>query len=409
LTRPSTEGPVRTTVFLPQDPASQRIGGILTFVKGFIKFAPDDFETEVIGTTADERERPLRMWQTVQIEGRPTPFLPLVADRSPHGRPRIPIALRYTLAAVRHRALIGRHRRILQFHRAGVPLAFARDRRPKVQVVHLNVADIYRTKGESRWRLLPGAYHRVEDLTLPSMDRVFVVNRAGAEFYRRRYPSLASRLAFIPTWVDDTMFRAPTGGEREAARRALSDELALAPEPDARFLLFAGRLEAQKDPQLLIEGFAAAQRREPQLRLIIAGDGSLRPAATRAAAQAGVSDRTHFVGFKTRAELATLMQAADAFILTSRFEGMPISSLEALSSGLPVVATAVGELPAVVREGENGSLSAERSVEAVAAAICRVLGRDRSDVAPAAIASVNRYRARTVLGPLYDAHRELWR
>ena len=78
---------IRTTVFLPQDPLSQRIGGILTFVKGFIKFAPDDFETEVVGTTADERERPLRRWQEVQIEGRATPFLPLVADRSPHGRP----------------------------------------------------------------------------------------------------------------------------------------------------------------------------------------------------------------------------------------------------------------------------------------------------------------------------------
>jgi len=399
---------IRTTVFLPQDPLSQRIGGILTFVKGFIKFAPDDFETEVIGTTADERERPLLHWQTVQIEGRPTRFLPLVADRSPHGRPRIPIALRYTLAALRHRALIGRNRKILQFHRAGVPLAFARDPRPKLQVVHLNVADIYRTKGESRWRLLPGAYHRVEDLTLPSMDRVFVVNRAGAEFYRGRYPSLASRIAFIPTWVDDTIFRAPTSAEREAARRSLLAELALEPEPGVRYLLFAGRLEAQKDPQLLIEGFAAAQRREPQLRLLIAGDGSLRSAAQRAAAQAGVRDRTHFLGFKTRPELATLMQAADAFILTSRFEGMPISSLEALSCGLPVVATAVGELPAVVREGENGSLSTERSVEAVAAAIRRVLSCDRSDVAAAAAASVKRYRAWTVLQPLYDAHRQLW-
>ena len=124
---------IRTTVFLPQDPLSQRIGGILTFVKGFIKFAPDDFETEVVGTTADERKRPLRRWQEVEIEGRATPFLPLVADRSPHGRPTIPIALRYTLAAVRHRALIGRNRRILQFHRAGVPLAFARDARPKLR------------------------------------------------------------------------------------------------------------------------------------------------------------------------------------------------------------------------------------------------------------------------------------
>jgi len=44
---------IRTTVFLPQDPLSQRIGGILTFVKGFIKFAPDDFETEVVGTTRE--------------------------------------------------------------------------------------------------------------------------------------------------------------------------------------------------------------------------------------------------------------------------------------------------------------------------------------------------------------------
>ena len=127
------------------------------------------------------------------------------------------------------------------------------------------------------------------------------------------------------------------------------------------------------------------------------------------AAQAGVTARTHFLGFKTRPELAGLMQAADAFILTSRFEGMPISSLEALSCGLPVVATAVGELPTVVKEGENGSLSTERSAQAVADAICRVLGRDRTEIEAAAVASVDRYRARTVLQPLYDAHRQLWR
>ena len=72
---------------------------------------------------------------------------------------------------------------------------------------------------------------------------------------------------------------------------------------------FAGRLEEQKDPRLLIEAFAAAQARESQLHLLIAGDGSLRTAPVhRVAAQAGVTARTRFLGFKTRPELAGLMR-----------------------------------------------------------------------------------------------------
>ncbi len=97
-----------------------------------------------------------------------------------------------------------------------------------------------------------------------------------------------------------------------------------------------------------------------------------------------------FLGAGTRDDVVRLFRAADVALLTSAWENLPHTVLEALAAGTPVVATAVGGVPEVVREGENGLLVAAGDVEAIAGALARLLGDDalRERLAAAAAPSV---------------------
>lgn len=397
--------PVRPLILLPADLGGERIGGIQSFVKGFVKFAPDDFVIECIGTSADPSRRPIGRWQTIDVEGRAVRFLAVAGAPEGQRRSRVPTALAYTLALLRRRSAFATRGRVLQFHRAGVPLAFLRDRQPKVQVVHLNVADIYGQRGESRWRRLPGLYHRVEDLTLPRMDLVFVVNEAGVAFYRSRHPELADRFEFLPTWVDETLFFRRPEEERRSLRAELGAALAL--PADARIILFVGRLELQKDPALVVDAFLAALRAAPDACLVVVGSGTLREETERRVAASGHAGRVRFTGSRPREEVARLMNAANLLLLASRFEGMPITVIEALACGLPVVATNVGEVPRLVVDGVTGRLASDRTAAALAEGLAWVLGRPPGALAEACVAAAARYHAAPTLAPFYEAHYRL--
>jgi glycosyltransferase involved in cell wall biosynthesis len=148
----------------------------------------------------------------------------------------------------------------------------------------------------------------------------------------------------------------------------------------------AGRLTAQK---ALGHGLAALARVD-DVELLVLGDGPERAALETIAVELGVADRVRFEGAGTRDDVLRLFRAVDAVLLTSAWENLPHTLLEALAVGTPVIATAVGGIPEVVRDGENGLLAPAGDVNALAAAIERV-ARDerlRSALAAAAAPSV---------------------
>lgn len=155
---------------------------------------------------------------------------------------------------------------------------------------------------------------------------------------------------------------------RRGCRRLL-EEIGVGPE--AVTVGFVGRLVAVKDPATLIRAVAIAARSIPQLHLIIAGDGELRSALSACARDAGVADRTHFLGWCT--DLAALYSAMDVFALTSLNEGTPVSLIEAMAAGVPAIATHVGGVPDVIEHGVNGLLVAPREPAAMAGAIVEML------------------------------------
>jgi glycosyltransferase involved in cell wall biosynthesis len=148
--------------------------------------------------------------------------------------------------------------------------------------------------------------------------------------------------------------------DRDAARGALG--------LDGVTLAAAGRLTRQK----ALGDALAAVARVDRVSLVVAGDGPERGALEQRAAELGLDGRVRFVGPLARTDVLTLFRAADAALLSSAWENLPHSVVEALAVGTPVVATAVGGVPEVVRDGENGLLVAPGDVAALAEAIRRV-------------------------------------
>jgi glycosyltransferase involved in cell wall biosynthesis len=151
-------------------------------------------------------------------------------------------------------------------------------------------------------------------------------------------------------------------------------------------LAAAGRLTRQK----ALEDALDAVARTHDVSLVVAGEGPERSALERRASALELERRVRFAGALTRDEVLTLFRAADAALLTSSWENLPHSVVEALAVGTPVLATRVGGVPEVVRDGENGLLVPAGDVDAIAGAIGRLAadGELRAALASRASASV---------------------
>jgi len=140
------------------------------------------------------------------------------------------------------------------------------------------------------------------------------------------------------------------------------------PARDGLHLLFVGRLTAIKGVFVLLE--AAARADVPGLRLTLVGDGPDRAALEAEAARLGVA--AEFLGFGSQGAVAEALARADALVLPSFAEGVPVVLMEAMASGRPVIATRVGGVSELVTDGESGFLVSPGDSAAFAAAIERL-------------------------------------
>ena len=163
----------------------------------------------------------------------------------------------------------------------------------------------------------------------------------------------------------------------------------------------AGRLTAQKALGDTLEALA----RVPDVALLVLGDGPERAKLERRAGELGLADRVRFLGAGTRDDVIALFRAVDAALLTSAWENLPHTLLEALATGTPVIATAVGGIPEVVRDGENGLLVPPRDIAAIASAIDRLVHDDalRASLAAAAAPSVEELAEPRILRRIVQA------
>ncbi|MEM8933549.1 MAG: glycosyltransferase [Acidobacteriota bacterium] len=175
----------------------------------------------------------------------------------------------------------------------------------------------------------------------------------------------------IPYGIDAELF-SPDPDRRHLWR----DKLGI--PADAPMLLSVGRMATKKGYQVLLDGLDALMERHPTLHLVLAGGGDrLEEFRQRASAH---GDRVHFPGSVLRDTLPDLFRAADIFTLPAvhdskgNVDGLPNVILEAMATGLPVVATAISGIPLAIDDGVHGRLVAEQDADALVDALGDVLG-----------------------------------
>lgn len=184
-------------------------------------------------------------------------------------------------------------------------------------------------------------------------DRVVALTHAQAERIVHCEGARPNRVAVIPNGIEFHL--API--DRLAARRALGVQ------SGSLAIVFVGRLDAVKVPLRAVDALALLPA-ELNAHLYFVGDGSLRSAVAERARLRGVAERTHLLGY--RQDIAAVLAAADAALNTSDSESMPLSLIEAICAGVPVVATPwpgaqelVGEAGRVAGSFEGSAIAAE--------------------------------------------------
>ena len=196
------------------------------------------------------------------------------------------------------------------------------------------------------------------------VDHMTIISEAAADRFVKEGIVPRELLTCVPNGVDTERFRQVAPGTREALRSSIG--------VDDRFVWLAvGRFEIAKDYPNMLHAFAQVCQRDSNAVLLLVGHGSLQQETESLAQSLGLGDRIRFLG--VRSDVPEVMAAADGYVMSSAWEGMPIALLEAGAAGLPIVATRVGGNHEVVRDGESGFLVPPRDAEALGQAMLRLM------------------------------------
>lgn len=389
------------TIFYQFDPWRSSIGGIQTVIRSFVKYAPSEFEVRLVGTL-DDPHLPTGVWQEAELAGRAVHFMPLLTLQNDNFRSLVPSTLKYTIA------LLGRcfASDFMHFHRLEPTLATLNWAGEKTLFIHNDIQkqiDPTENKKAILWQRFSSGYFALERLLVGQFEQILSCNTASMEFYRQRYPKIANRVNYLKNTVDNEIFYPLTLDEREKGRRILARQLGLAEEK--RFVLFAGRLHAQKDPVLLVRSIAALN--DQSVHLLVAGDGDLRDEMRSEICRLELSEQVTMLGPVAQVELAQLQRLCNVLVLSSAYEGLPLVVLEALACGIPVVTTQCGETPNLLSTG-SGLVSKERTPVAIASALRQVLLHPGDYPIEACVQAAEPYSARSVLGAVYSDMLHRW-
>lgn len=358
---------MRITIVQGGDFRQFPLGGMVTMLRHLLPYLARKMEIRLVGTTCGSE--PVGSWTDIDIDGVGFPFFP-VALTKPDSR--FPIRARLVAGLYRYR------RQILeppvdvlyvQGGEAGLPF-LGLGRRPPI-ALYLPCTTNPFLSSKYAWvrnAVVSGfLYLALYRIPFRRVERILVSSaRAEFEDFCTRHPLLATKSVSIPAGFRENVFSVR---DRAEVRRILGIG------PDAKIVLFVGRLERQKNVLFLLEAFAILGEKSPGASLVMIGTGSQQREVEERTRSYRLEDRVRLLGRKSPAEIACWMNAADVLVLPSVWEAFGIVGLEAMACGTPVVASRVGGMPDLIVDGETGYLVDPLNPKAFAEAAAQGLQR----------------------------------
>jgi L-malate glycosyltransferase len=233
-------------------------------------------------------------------------------------------------------------------------------------------------------------------------DKVNAVCQFSADSVRDKDGFKRQRIEVIENGIDLTRYQ--TSIDRTVLR------VRLGLDPARRYVTCVARFHPVKDHAMLLRAFQQVAAAKPDVDLLLVGDGPLRATLEAMRTDLGLTERVRFLG--VRDDVPEILRAVDLFILTSVTEAASITLLEAMASGLPVIVTAVGGNPELVREGLDGLLVPRGDADAAAKAMLAVFddpARARAMGQAGAARAADTFRLERTIGRYYDLYAELSR
>jgi len=321
-------------------------------------------------------------------------FVPLLFR---HANPFMPATLGYQYHMLANRHLINGNDSVLSVHQVewAVPLLYPKKIGPTVLTIH-GASKFLRIATKNRAKII---HHEMSDrLAIKRADRVILVSRDAYDFYCNRYPKIRRKFIFVPTFVDQGLFRPLPN------RAALRQERGL--KRDDIVIMYVGRFVPEKGLSLLLRCFEELASSYQKIKLILVGDGLLRKSI-----QDMIRNGTGNVEIWEpcgHPDMPLVFNCADLLVLPSRFEATPLAVLEALACGVPVVASKVGDLPKIIIDGVNGYLVKEQTESAFVRAIEHAIAGLEKLSSEQCINSVKPYFISNVVPQILDVYLQAW-
>ncbi len=240
----------------------------------------------------------------------------------------------------------------------------------------------------------------VNRLLLRKCDRLIACGESVRQALIKNEGLPESRVELIYNGVDIRSLSMSSADARSRIRR----EFGYA--EDDFVVIQIARLHELKDHQTALRTIDRVRKVVPTARLLLAGDGDQRSSIEEAISTRGLTSHVQLAG--TRRDIADLLAASDAFLLTSISEGIPLTVIEAMAAGLPVVATSVGGLPEMIRDGISGCLASASDDLTLSDHLIRLAGQpsQRQQMGQVAIADAH---ARFSLDAMLKSYARVYR
>ncbi len=267
----------------------------------------------------------------------------------------------------------------LTFRRGWTPLPFLRDVAAMRRVLARRQFDIIHTHGSldswavafahrprripvirTKHNIFPIADHFANRWIWGQVfDRIVCISQAIFDYCAAKPYIRRDRLALIHSAIDLDRYSRPLPEGVAEWRTQWSDRRPV--------VVIVGRLREEKGHAVLFEAMGHLRQKYPKILLVAAGDGSLREALERQAAERDLGAHVRFLGFRT--DVPEILAAADLFVMPSLSEGLGTAAIEACAAGKPIVASRVGGVCDVIRDGETGRLVPPGDAAALAQAM----------------------------------------